>query len=325
MRRFWKYSGLGNDFILFDAMDEAIGMSGQRARALCERRFGVGADGVLVVEPSAVADARMTVINADGSEAQMCGNGLRAVARFLDEVKGLGGREMAVETAAGLRQCRVNWSGHRCEVSALMGQPRLKPREIPMRIESTGCLAPGGDRFVAGELVVGETRLTATAVSMGNPHLVCFDLDADRFADLAPSLERHAAFPERVNVECAKATGENRFEVVVWERGCGFTQACGTGACAVAVAAILEGRARLGAEIEVRLPGGELFIRVDGATGKGKPGAASAVEAGEVAAEKSPSGPASVEAVSVGQATMRGEVSRVFEGMIDLALPCFGL
>lgn len=315
MRRFWKYSGLGNDFILFDAMDEAICMSGQRARALCDRRFGVGADGVLVVAPSAVADARMSVINADGSEARMCGNGLRAVARFLDEARGLGGREIAVETAAGLRFCRVNRFGHRCEVGARMGRPRLKPREIPMRIEATGCLAQGGERFVDGGIVVGKTRLTATAVSMGNPHLVCFDLDADRFADLAPSLERHAAFPERVNVECARKIGDNRFEVVVWERGCGFTKACGTGACAVAVAAILEGRARVGSEIAIQLPGGELFIRVDGAAGEGSLSASGAAEAGTFSEGE----------VAVGEVTMRGEVARVFEGMIDLELPCFGL
>lgn len=288
MRRFWKYTGLGNDFILFDATREDLFVSGEAARALCDRRLGIGADGVLVIAASPSADARLTVINADGSEAEMCGNGLRCAARFLDEVLGHAGRDLTFETKAGTRRCRVRWTAGHCEVSAEMGRPILAAAEIPMRACPDLPRLMPGDRFIAGRLRVADQGVTGTALSMGNPHLVCFDLDFESFAALAPRIERHEAFPNRINVECARQTGPRRFEVIVWERGCGFTRACGTGACAVAMAAMLEGRTVEGAPIEIALPGGRLFVEMDGAGG----------------------------------AILRGEASRAFEGMIDLAAPC---
>ncbi len=289
MRRFWKYTGLGNDFILFDATREALFVSGEVAQALCDRRRGIGADGVLVVAGAPSADARLTVINADGSEAEMCGNGLRCAARFLDEVKGLGGRALQFETRAGPRRCRVRWEqAGRCLVTAEMGRPILAAAEIPMRAcGELPDLLPGG-RFVAGGLRVGDRVLTGTALSMGNPHFVTFDLSFEAFAALAPRIERHPAFPNRTNAECARQIGPACFEAIVWERGCGFTQACGTGACAVAAAAILGGRASRDEEIEVRLPGGALAVRMD----------------------------------REGALALRGEAARAFEGMIDLAATC---
>lgn len=288
MRRFWKYTGLGNDFILFDATREVLFLSEVAAQALCERRLGIGADGVLVIAPSTSADARLTVLNADGSEAEMCGNGLRCAARFLHEVKGLTGREIAIETRAGARRCCVRWTAGRCEVSAEMGSPILAAAEIPMRTCAEPMDPRPCDRFVAGRLSVDGQDIRGTALSMGNPHFVCFDLAFDTFAALAPRIERHEAFPNRTNVECARQTGPHSFEVIVWERGCGLTRACGTGACAVAMAAMLEGRTTDSAEIEVSLPGGKLFVGRDGA----------------------------------GSAILRGEASRVFEGMIDLDALC---
>ncbi|MDR0967004.1 MAG: diaminopimelate epimerase [Myxococcales bacterium] len=265
-RRFWKYNGLGNDFILFDATKEGLCLSEGAARGLCDRRRGIGADGVLVLSPSACADVRLTIFNADGSEAEMCGNGLRCAARFLDEVKGARGRALVFETRAGPRTCRVDREVARCLVTAGMGAPTIQ--------------------FVRGQIEVGERAVTGTAVSMGNPHLVLFDLPAEDFATLASRIERHAAFPNRTNIECACAIGPNIFEVLVWERGCGFTEACGTGACAVAVAARVEGRAAMDAEVELRLPGGSLFVRVDD-------------ESNEV--------------------VLRGEAALVFEGSIDVS------
>ena len=258
-----KYHGLGNDFLVVDLRqgDPAGVQHLEVVRALCDRRFGVGGDGVLAILPSAIADCRMRVLNADGSEAEMCGNGVRCVAKHLvDRDPLLRGREqVSVETLAGIMTCGLRSDGGLVrEVAVEMGRPRLLRDEIPM-------IGPAGERFVDQPVEGAEGR--ATAVSMGNPHLVFFvDESGPRLRQLAervgPGLERHAWFPRRTNVELAHLDHDGSLELVVWERGVGITLACGTGACATAVAACLTGRAERGRELRLRLLGGDLAITV---------------------------------------------------------------
>ncbi|MBS2030572.1 MAG: diaminopimelate epimerase [Deltaproteobacteria bacterium] len=247
---FTKLHGLGNDFIVLDRRATGEAPSAEVARALCDRHRGIGADGVLSILPG----PRMRVTNADGSIAEMCGNGLRCVAKFLGDVDP-NLRELTIDTDAGPRRCElVRENGRVVAAIAEMGAPILEARALPMD-------APAG-RFVQGMIDVDGLRepLRGTAVSMGNPHLVLWDTPPERAAQLGPKLEVHPRFPNRTNVEFVRAG--NPLEVVVWERGCGLTQACGTGACATVVAGVLEGRLQAGEEIAVRLPGGVLGIRV---------------------------------------------------------------
>ncbi len=269
--RFSKYHGLGNDFLIVDLRHERPpGPSPEQpaiAQALCDRRFGVGGDGVLALLPpeSPAADARMRVLNADGGEAEMCGNGLRCVVKYLYERDPkLRRPSLLIETGAGSLACDVDLeSGQGDRINTVtvdMGRPRLLRGEIPM----TG---PAEERAVEVPLLVEDRELAITAVSMGNPHAIAFVEEsgaqlralAER---LGPHVETHPWFPRRTNVELVRQHGERDLELVVWERGCGITLACGTGACATAVAACLTGRAAVGAELRVRLLGGELAITV---------------------------------------------------------------
>jgi diaminopimelate epimerase len=221
----------------------------------------VGADGVLAILPGQQGDARMRVINADGSEAEMCGNGIRCVAKVLwEKDPSLRRPVLRIDTGAGLLACAIEAEGEQVRTVAVqMGRPRLTRGEIPM----TG---PAAERVVRTPLRVGDLTVSVTAVSMGNPHAVIF-ID-DPAADLLALAERHGpklevdpVFPRRTNVEFARVR-DGEIDLVVWERGCGITLACGTGACATAVAACLEGRTRPGREVKVHLPGGPLFITV---------------------------------------------------------------
>ena len=247
MLRFTKVQGLGNDFLL---VREAV--SPADAVALCDRRFGVGGDGVLMVLPpqSAEADAKMRILNADGSEAEMCGNGIRCVAKELVD-GGLRKDVVRIETGAGILDCRVEPGpdGRVDRVAVEMGRPRRERERTDEPLE-----------------VAGRT-FAVTTVSMGNPHAVTFLEGQEPLRALAetygPQIEQHPWFPRRTNAEFARVEGGGRrIELVVWERGCGITLACGTGACATAAAAVMTGRAPAAREIEVALPGGELGITV---------------------------------------------------------------
>ena len=260
--RFAKYHGLGNDFLVVDlraarAEDAAAVQEPGVVRALCDRQFGVGGDGVLAVLPGDPgADARMRVLNSDGSEAEMCGTGIRCVALELHDRGGLRQRELAIETGAGRLVCELGDG----EVTVAMGAPRLVRGEIPM----TG---PAGERCIEQPLALpGHEPRAFTAVSMGNPHAVTFVGSREEAWRLAPVIgplvEHHASFPQRTNVELAHVRGPAELELVVWERGCGITLACGTGACATVVAAQLTGRVAEGAPVRVHLPGGTLAIEV---------------------------------------------------------------
>lgn len=282
---FVKVEGLGNDFVLLDLRREQIpgGLEALAAAAprWCDRRRGVGADGLLVVVSAhAPADARMIVLNADGSRPEMCGNGLRCVAAHVAGAWSWEGlpppwREEAavvtIETDAGPHRCVLATEGvHREDASAevdveMVAAALGETVELPE--------APGR-RFVT--------------VSMGNPHAVCFvrdDEDPEVLARrLGPSVERASAFPNRTNVEFVRREAEDSFTTWVWERGCGITEACGTGACAVAAAAVAEGVATAGHPVRVRLPGGPLTITVprDPDRGVGMRGPARRVFTGEL-------------------------------------------
>lgn len=262
--RFSKVHGLGNDFVLVDLrgggalpQDEA-----GFARAVCDRRFGAGADGVLALLPSSVADARMRVLNADGSEAEMCGNGLRCVAKHIYDRDPIVRRAaIRIETGAGLMRCQVasDEEGRAQLVSVAMGRPHLLRGEVSMTGEPA-------DRCLEEPLELGGRIFRVTALSMGNPHAVAFVDESTQLSSVAeqfgPLLEVHPWFPAKTNAGFARMAGLNRIELVVWERGCGITMACGTGACAAAVAACLTGRAEADRDLEVRLPGGCLQIIV---------------------------------------------------------------
>jgi diaminopimelate epimerase len=263
---FAKVQGLGNDFLVVDlrpgqpaALVRPSPLEPAVARALCDRHFGVGADGVLAILPGREGDARMRVINADGSEAEMCGNGIRCVAKVLwEKDPSLRRPILRIDTGAGLLACTVEDEGGRVRtVMVEMGQPRLTRAEIPMA-------GPPGERAVRVPLPAGARGLSLTAVSMGNPHAVIFidDDSADLRAlaeEVGPEIEIDPLFPRRTNVEFARVI-KGAIEVVVWERGCGITLACGTGACATVVAAALEGRVPAGQETAVHLLGGTLLI-----------------------------------------------------------------
>jgi diaminopimelate epimerase len=245
---FFKYHGLGNDFVVLDRRQSAQDVDAALTRRLCDRHFGIGADGVLTILPEAGAAGRMVVHNADGSIAQMCGNGLRCVVKHLAERSGDRPQRLDVATGAGRLSCEIAWSGDRVHtVTVAMGPARL---EAP--------ILPGGGPFVQQPI----EGLVGTAVSMGNPHLVLLDTPPSEAARLGPGLEVHPSFPERTNVEFVEPRTAGGLRVTVWERGVGLTLACGTGACAAVTAAALAGRAPFDAWVPVELPGGVLEIKV---------------------------------------------------------------
>ena len=267
---FTKVEGLGNDFLVVDLRPgrpaaAAGGPSPEDpavVRALCDRRFGVGGDGVLAILPSETADARMRVLNADGSEAEMCGNGIRCVAKLLhDTDPALHRPALRIETGAGVLALKLDVEADRVRtVEVDMGRPRLTRDEIP--------ILPHGTTRVLREPISARGRtFHLTAVSMGNPHAVMFFDDAAALRPLAeefgPLFETAERFPRRTNVEFAYVRPSGEIDLVVWERGSGITLACGTGACATVVAACLEERLSPGRETTVHLPGGPLSITVE--------------------------------------------------------------
>jgi diaminopimelate epimerase len=264
--RFAKYHGLGNDFLVVDLRelggDEAEAVQEPAVvQALCDRQFGVGGDGVLAVLPGGPgADARMRVLNSDGSEAEMCGNGIRCVAKELFDRGGVKKDRIAIDTGAGRLVCAIEKRGDLAHtVTVEMGAPRLLRGDIPM----TG---PANERCVEQPIELdGRAARKVTCVSMGNPHAVTFVTDENvrELAETAgPLVEKHAWFPRRTNAEFARVISPREIELVVWERGCGITLACGTGACATAVAAVITGRSEEASEVLVHLPGGDLAITV---------------------------------------------------------------
>jgi diaminopimelate epimerase len=252
---FWKMHGLGNDFIFLDHFSMSAGAFNypQLAQRLCHRQFGVGGDGLILVLPSAVADARMRVFNPDGSEPEMCGNGIRCFARFIFEKGYASINPLTVETLAGVLTLKLSLEGNR--VSAVrvdMGQPVLKPEDIPVNVLR--------EPVVGAVLEVAGLSFQYSAVSMGNPHCIIFwkDFSTLDFESLGPAIEKHPLFPKKTNVEFIRVDSPREITMKVWERGAGPTLACGTGACAAVVASVLNGLTERA--VTVHLPGGDLQI-----------------------------------------------------------------
>ena len=252
--QFTKMHGLGNDFILIDCIIQGCGEDfadfGGISKRLCDRRFGIGADQILVLSASDHADFRMTIFNADGGEVEMCGNGVRCLAKYIWD-RGLSDKSILfIETLAGI--IKPEKSGNMVRVD--MGEPILEPDRIPVRL-----LHPS-DGVVAYPLFIEDREFKITCVSMGNPHAVIVVDDAAAFpvAKYGPMIEAHSMFPKKINVEFIEILSRREIRMRVWERGAGETMACGTGASAVAVAASIKGLTER--NVTVHLPGGDLSI-----------------------------------------------------------------
>ena len=252
--KFWKMHGLGNDYIVIDNRDAKIGDSeaAELALKLCSRRFSVGADGVLFVSNSAVADVKMRIFNADGSEAEMCGNGIRCFAKYCYENGIVRKSEALVETLAGTKRVWLTVeNGLVISVMVDMGVPVLERSKIPMLGEGT---------CINQNLQVNGETYKVTCLSVGNPHCVVFVENVDDFPvqHVGSKIETHRLFPKRTNVEFAQVLGEKEVKLRVWERGCGETLACGTGACATVMAGNL--LKKLDSKVRVHLLGGDLEV-----------------------------------------------------------------
>ncbi len=257
--RFVKMHGIGNDYIYFDCLEKTIKDPASAAVRLCDRHFSVGGDGIVLILPSERADAKMRMFNADGSEGKMCGNAIRCVGKYLYERRGMAREQLKIETLSGVRTLYLHvTAGTVQSVTVDMGAPSFEPARIPTLFPAEAVGYP---------LTVGEKEYRVTCLSMGNPHCVvfCEDPNAVDLEKVGPLFGGLPVFPEGVNVEFVRAE-KTRLAMRVWERGSGETLACGTGACAAAVAAIKMGYARTGEDIEVRLAGGNLHIMDTGST-----------------------------------------------------------
>jgi diaminopimelate epimerase len=257
---FTKMHGLGNDFVVMSDLDDEMDFEAEAVAWLCDRRFGVGADGLILVKPATAegADLFMLYFNADGTTAEMCGNGVRCFAKYAVEHGLVEGDTLNVQTLGGIRPVDVAIDAEGLVEAATvdMGEPELTPELIP-----TSLAATEADAVIEAELVTGEGTFEVTCVSMGNPHAIIWvdDVDSAPVETVGPFIETHPSFPNRTNVEFAQVTDGGIIRLRVWERGVGETLACGTGACATVVAASLAGLVDREAVIE--LPGGELVVR----------------------------------------------------------------
>jgi len=265
--KFTKMHGLGNDYVYVNCFEEQIGDPAALARAVSDRHRGIGGDGLILVGPSQAADVRMRIFNADGSEAEMCGNGIRCAAKFAYEhgLAQAGGEmsvpeqkafpaSLSVETGNGILTVGlvVNERNQVTKAGVNMGRPILSPRDIPVNL--------AGDKVVEQPIEILGRRLLMTCVSMGNPHAVffCDDVRSIELEKLGPAIENHSFFPKRINVHFVQIDKATEFTMRTWERGSGITMACGTGACAVCVAAALTGRQERACT--GHLPGGDLDL-----------------------------------------------------------------
>lgn len=252
--RFTKMHGIGNDYVFVDCFQESILQPEKLARIISDRHFGIGSDGLILIKPSAQADFEMVMYNADGSRGEMCGNGIRCAAKYVYE-KGLTEKtHMEVETLAGIRKLQLLLEKERVTaVKVDMGAPVWAAERIPVTARGT--------EVINERIQVGGRQYRMTCVSMGNPHCVIFmeeAVDSVEIEKIGPKLEHHSRFPKRINVEFVNVLSTKELRMRVWERGSGETLACGTGACAVAVAAAVNGYAQ--DEVTVHLPGGALDI-----------------------------------------------------------------
>jgi len=265
--RFTKMHGLGNDYVYVNCFEEKIENPARLAKIISDRHFGIGADGLILISPSKKADVRMRIFNADGSEAEMCGNGIRCVAKYTYEHKlaEAGGSfsvpgqppcpaSLNIETGNGILTVGlITDSSNKVEkVCVNMGQPTLTPKDIPVKLS--------GEKVIEEPIEILGQKLLMTCVSMGNPHAIffCDDARSIELENLGPAIENHSLFPNRVNVHFVQVDKPTEFTMRTWERGSGITLACGTGACGCCVAAVLTGRSER--ICTAHLPGGDLDL-----------------------------------------------------------------
>lgn len=259
--KFTKMQGLGNDYVYVDCTKKKLENASAIAKKVSDRHFGIGSDGLILINASDVADFEMEMYNADGSRGEMCGNGIRCVAKYVYDYGLTEQTHLAIETLAGIKYLDLSVEDKKVkEVCVDMGKPMLEPEKIPMKAE--------GETAINMPIEVGGKQYRMTAVGMGNPHTVVFfdDVKSLDIEKIGPQFENHPCFPNRVNTEFVKVIDRNTVEMRVWERGSGETLACGTGACAVAVACILNGLTE--PIVTVRLLGGDLRIEWDKDTEK---------------------------------------------------------
>ena len=258
-RRFTKMHGIGNDYVYIDCTKEDLTGEEELAKRLSDRHFGIGSDGLILIRKSDKADFKMSMYNADGSEGRMCGNGIRCVGKYVYDHGLTNKNEVRIETLSGIKKLKLHIKNGNVEsVRVNMGKPELAPEKIPV-------IGPEGATRVVGEVLqlTEDQAGEVTCISMGNPHCVVFTDDVEEMdlESIGPVFENHEAFPERVNTEFVEVLSENEIRMRVWERGSGETLACGTGACAAAVASVLNGYTVR--NVTVHLLGGDLNIEYD--------------------------------------------------------------
>ncbi|OOB77952.1 MAG: diaminopimelate epimerase [Epulopiscium sp. Nuni2H_MBin001] len=254
--KFCKMHGIGNDYIYFNCMEQELSDPAALAIKLSHRNFGIGGDGIVMICSSDIADAKMRMFNLDGSEGKMCGNAIRCVGKFLYDNGIVVKNTIAIETLSGIKYLDLTINDSKVSsVKVDMGAPILIPHDIPVKLD--------GDMVVNREVQIDGKPYHITCVSMGNPHCIVFvdDVDNIDIASIGPKFEHAPIFPEQVNTEFVQCLDEGTLKMRVWERGSGETLACGTGACATAVAAVLNNKASKNSDIVIKLIGGDLVIR----------------------------------------------------------------
>jgi len=260
---FTKMHSCGNDYIYFNCFKQHIESPGALSVKLSHRLTGIGGDGIVLILPSEIADGKMRIFNLDGSESDMSGNAIRCVAKYLYESGLVRKQNMRIETGSGIKELYLTIEGGKVKAARVdMGPAELRPELVPVDLS--------GDSVIARPVTIGGTVYKITCVSMGNPHAVVFvsgmgelgtvELNAVDFSSIGPMFEHNPLFPERVNIAFTQVVGRNHLRVRVWERGSGETNGSGTGACAAAVAAVLNGYGDKNSDIKVDMPGGELIV-----------------------------------------------------------------
>lgn len=250
---FTKMQGCGNDYVYVNGFENKIDNSNKLSEIVSDRHFGIGSDGLIVINPSEKADFKMSMYNADGSEGKMCGNGIRCVAKYVYDNKMTDKTTITVETLSGIKTLELNVKNDKVEtVKVNMGTPILLPKDVPVVSDK--------DKVVDEPIVIDDKEYRITCVSMGNPHAITFIENTDdlEIETIGPKFENNPIFPDRVNTEFIQVLDRNTVKMRVWERGSGETFACGTGACATVVACVLNGLTD--DKVTVKLLGGDLFI-----------------------------------------------------------------
>ena len=254
--KFTKMEGLGNDYVYVNCFKETVEDPKSVAIKVSDRHFGIGSDGLILIKPSKVADFCMDMYNADGSQSEMCGNGIRCVAKYVYDYGLTDKTSISVETLAGIKYLDLQIEdGKAVQITVNMGQPELIAKNVPVKSDK--------DKVIDEPIVVGGKEYRMTCVSMGNPHCIVFVDDTANFPleEVGPLFESHEVFPNRVNAEFVQVLDEKTLNMRVWERGSGETLACGTGTCATVVASCLNGHT--GDDVTVHLLGGDLHIKWD--------------------------------------------------------------